>query len=143
MECQKCGCSSIIIDWDYDLKVIEVFEGEECLGKIFPQSVPDSKSCVKELESGVCPVCEGWGDGLGNICNLDGWGEQGEVKRNQNYRTRPFYPRCSNCKHFKSEFFQPLILDEKMFNREKKPHCRLGGFPVKETALCDKHSFVF
>lgn len=35
----------------------------------------DYLECVKLLNAGHGPISDGWEDGLGNACTMDGWGD--------------------------------------------------------------------
>lgn len=58
-----------------NLHCLEVYNGDEYLGTIYPRDIEDMQQCFEILDSGKDPISDGWEDGLGNDCTLDGWGE--------------------------------------------------------------------
>lgn len=62
-------------EFDYDLHCFKVYNGEKYLGIIYPGSIEDMESCIEELDNGNDPISDGWEDGMGNSCTIDGWGE--------------------------------------------------------------------
>jgi len=55
----------------------EVYNKEgDLLGNIVSDSPEDHHQCVIGLDQGACPVRDGWEDGAGNTCNLNGWGAE-------------------------------------------------------------------
>lgn len=58
-----------------DLHCLEVYNGEQYLGTVYPGCIGDMESCFKDLDLGKDPISDGWEDGLGNQCVLDGWGD--------------------------------------------------------------------
>lgn len=62
-------------EFNYDLHCLKVYHGEKYLGTIYPGSIEDMENCFKDLDNGNDPISNGWEDGLGNSCTLDGWGE--------------------------------------------------------------------
>lgn len=69
------GISVVECDFDFDLYCFEVYNGEKYLGTIYPDSIESMKSCIADLENGKDPITNGWEDGCGNACTLDGWGD--------------------------------------------------------------------
>ena len=66
--------------------------------------------------------------------------KQSDAKADQNYREKPVWRECRNCRHFsldrvpqKSEYTDSEWIDEKNLR------CTLGNFAVKKLATCDKH----
>lgn len=72
--CESCGITIIEVDYDYDLHMFEVYKGDDLLGKITPATIEDLDRCRSDLDNGFCPICDGWEDGNGNLCVMDGWG---------------------------------------------------------------------
>lgn len=62
-------------EFDYDLHCLKVYNGDNYLGTVYPDSIEDMKSCFKDLDAGNDPITGGWEDGMGNSCTLDGWGD--------------------------------------------------------------------
>lgn len=60
--------------YNYDLHCFKVYNGDKYLGAIYPGTIEDMESCIGELDEGYDPISSGWEDGLGNICTMDGWG---------------------------------------------------------------------
>lgn len=63
------------IDHDADLHAFSVYNGDEKLGTIYPNELDDMNACIEALNAGSNPIEDGWEDGCGNTCSLDGWGE--------------------------------------------------------------------
>lgn len=61
--------------WDKDLHCLEVYNRSEYLGTVYPGDIENMQYCFKLLDSGKDPISDGWEDGCGNACTLDGWGE--------------------------------------------------------------------
>lgn len=59
---------------DYDLHCLEVYNRDDYLGTIYPNTIEDMEDCVKDLDDGSDPITDGWEDGMGHCCTLDGWG---------------------------------------------------------------------
>lgn len=62
-------------DFDYDLHCFRVYNGEEYLGTVYPDSIESVNSCINDLDNGKDPITFGWEDGCGNSCVIDGWSE--------------------------------------------------------------------
>lgn len=62
-------------EFDQDLHIFAVYNGEQFLGRIYPEDIDAMKSCIEDLDAGKDPITEKWEDGCGNGCTLDGWGE--------------------------------------------------------------------
>lgn len=58
---------------DHDLHSFAVYHGGDYLGTIYPDSVDDMRQCIAALDNGADPIADGWEDGNGNVCTLDGW----------------------------------------------------------------------
>ena len=63
------------VDCNYDLHNFEVYSGDRYLGDVCPNSIEDMNECIAQLNGGSDPVTDGWEDGFGNQCTLNGWGE--------------------------------------------------------------------
>lgn len=61
------------MDFDHDLHMFRVYDGDIKLGYIYPACLEDFENCVKLLDSGEDPVTGGWEDGCGNPCSRGGW----------------------------------------------------------------------
>lgn len=64
------------VEFDGDLHIFEVFNGEVKLGSIVPPGIDEMNDIVNDLDNGGCPITDKWEDGMGNICQLDGWGQE-------------------------------------------------------------------
>ena len=53
------------------------------------------------------------------------------AKKAQNYRDKPEWPECRNCKHFISEKIDVFT--------EKNMWCNIGMFKVMKLGTCDSH----
>lgn len=62
--------------YDYDLYCFRVYNGDVLLGTIYPDTIENMNCCIKALDDGSNPIADGWEDGLGNACTLDGWGNE-------------------------------------------------------------------
>lgn len=63
------------VAFDGDLHAFEVYNADdELLGTIYPASIEDMNSCIAALDAGKDPVTDGWEDGNGNVCTVNGWG---------------------------------------------------------------------
>jgi hypothetical protein len=63
------------VDFDYDLHQFEVYNHAGAyLGSITPATIEDMNYVIADLDKGGCPVRDGWEDGMGNTCSLEGWG---------------------------------------------------------------------
>ena len=69
------GICVVESEFDGDLHIFVVYNGDEYLGTIYPACIEDMKDCIKKLNSGKDPITEGWEDGYGHTCTLDGWGK--------------------------------------------------------------------
>ncbi len=67
--CKKCGCTTDTNS--FDTLVVTDKKGDH-LGLV-SLGTGDHAYCVDELNNSACPVCDGWEDGIGNTCNIDGW----------------------------------------------------------------------
>lgn len=65
-------------EYDYSLHCFKVYMENKYLGSIYPSSLEDMEDCIRKLDNGEDPVFDRWEDGLGNICNIEGWGEAWE-----------------------------------------------------------------
>ncbi|SCP99157.1 hypothetical protein [Anaerobium acetethylicum] len=82
----KCvNCNTTIYKCEYDkgdnyeedLRYFAVYHNDtDLLGKIYPATIEDTQECISALDNHECPICSGWEDGLGNKCNLFGWGDE-------------------------------------------------------------------
>lgn len=64
------------VAFDHDLHAFEVYNKDgELLGGIYPNDIDAMESIIADLDDGSCPIAEGWEDGNGNTCTLDGWGK--------------------------------------------------------------------
>lgn len=61
--------------YDCDLHCFKVYNGSDFLGTIYPSDIDDMSECIKELDKGHDPISYGWEDGLGNSCDINGWGK--------------------------------------------------------------------
>ena len=61
-------------EYDYDVHCFKVYKGNY-LGTVYPETVEDMNACIERLDAGFDPISDGWEDGLGNACTLNGWGE--------------------------------------------------------------------
>lgn len=61
-------------DYDHNLHCFKVYNGDEYLGSVYPETIEDMESCIEAMEDGEDPISGGWEDGMGNVCNVDGWG---------------------------------------------------------------------
>ena len=71
----KNGIRVVETEYDYDLHSLKVYNGEEYLGTVYPADIEDMTKCFAVLDAGNDPISNGWEDGCGNTCTLDGWGE--------------------------------------------------------------------
>lgn len=63
-------------EWSYCDYAFDVYNADgKFLGGIYPDTDEDSESCVKDLDDGSEPITDGWEDGCGNSCSIDGWGD--------------------------------------------------------------------
>lgn len=62
--------------YDNDLHCFEVHTGYDYLGTIYPNSIGDMEECINKLDAGLDPITDGWEDGHGHPCSLDGWYDQ-------------------------------------------------------------------
>ena len=76
-------------EFDGNLRIFEVFNGDDYLGDVTPPDVENMELLEKELDNGANPISGDWEDGMGNSCTLDGWGQE-EMKQTT-YR-RPSRP---------------------------------------------------
>lgn len=60
-------------EYDHNLHCFAVYAGDRYLGSVYPDLIGDMKSCIEELDDGYDPITSGWEDGMGNVCNIDGW----------------------------------------------------------------------
>lgn len=58
---------------DFDLHGFAVYDGDRFLGFVSPSSIADMDNCIALLDAGRDPITDGWDDGCGNPCTLDGW----------------------------------------------------------------------
>lgn len=64
------------VDFDYDLHCFEVYIDKKYLGSIYPDDIESMESCIKDLDDGNDPINYMWEDGMGNSCNIYGWGDE-------------------------------------------------------------------
>lgn len=62
-------------DYDHDLHCFKVYNRENYLGTVYPDSIEDMEYGISALDNGEDPISADWEDGLGNPCTLEGWGE--------------------------------------------------------------------
>lgn len=55
-------------------------------------------------------------------------------KESQGYRLSP--KTCSNCSNYSSEI-ETKDFGQYVWTEEKNKRCKIGGFAVKKTAVCD------
>jgi hypothetical protein len=60
-------------DFDYSLHCFKVYNGDEFLGVVYPDTIESMQSCIDDLNAGIDPISGGWEDGCGNACTIDGW----------------------------------------------------------------------
>ena len=76
-KCGKCfvcitqGAEAIA---DYSFFTVKNKDGD-IMGSLFRQDVDAIAETMRLLDRGGCPLCEGWQDGIGNICSPSGWGK--------------------------------------------------------------------
>lgn len=72
------NCHVMEQNFNYSLHRLAIFtaDAKRFLGYVTPATVEDFDHCVEDLDNGGCPVRDGWEDGQGNTCNLDGWDEE-------------------------------------------------------------------
>ena len=63
-------------EFNFDLHVLKVFDGDRYLGTVYPDSIETMESMFEDLDNGNNPIDSEWEDGCGNSCTLDGWGEE-------------------------------------------------------------------
>lgn len=67
------------VAFEHDLHAFDVYNKEgKLLGGIYPDDIDAMQSLIDDLNGGSCPIADHWEDGMGNTCNLDGWGENAE-----------------------------------------------------------------
>lgn len=71
--CPKCECEILKEEYDNALNSFVVWYGNTRLGDIIPNNITDMHTAIELLDNGGCPVCDGWEDGFGNSCTLQGW----------------------------------------------------------------------
>lgn len=63
-------------DFDYDLKVFDVYNTNEAyLGSIVPSTIEEMEEMIGLFNSGVCPIYDCWDDGLGNTVSSLGFND--------------------------------------------------------------------
>lgn len=67
------GIEVIEKEFDYDLHCFKVYNGEKYLGTVYPADIEDMEGCIERLDDGYNPVNDGWEDGMGNRCSIEGW----------------------------------------------------------------------
>jgi len=70
------GITVVEVDYNYDLHAFDVYNGDIFLGSVYPATIEDMEECIKALDRGEDPVTDGWEDGCGNACLIDGWGNK-------------------------------------------------------------------
>jgi len=73
-KCKKCGVLIIQDAKDYSSFTVKN-DDQDIIGTLFKQEASDFIRAMDLLKAGECPICEGWNDGLGNICSSSGWGK--------------------------------------------------------------------
>lgn len=67
------------IPFDNTLHAFEVLNLDGAfLGTINPATIEDMNQIISDLNNGDCPVADGWEDGNGNTCTIEGWDESGK-----------------------------------------------------------------
>lgn len=69
------GIEVLESEFDYSLHCFKVYNRDDYLGTIYPDTIEDMENCIKDLDDGSDPITDMWEDGMGNFCTLDGWGE--------------------------------------------------------------------
>lgn len=69
----KSGIEVYESKFDYDLHCFKVYNGDNYLGAIYPQTIDDMLQVIDNLNNDHDPIDESWEDGCGNTCTLDGW----------------------------------------------------------------------
>lgn len=62
-------------NYNGSLHCLKVYNGDDFLGTVYPESEEDMYNCFNELDNGRDPISSGWEDGLGNSCGINGWGK--------------------------------------------------------------------
>ena len=62
------------VEFDFDLHAFKVYNEENFLGTVFPDSIENMESMIEELDDGKDLISGHWEDGRGNSCTLYGWG---------------------------------------------------------------------
>lgn len=63
-------------EWSYCRYAFDVYNADgKFLGGIYPDTNEDSDRCRQDLDEGSEPITDGWEDGCGNSCNINGWGD--------------------------------------------------------------------
>ena len=66
--------------------------------------------------------------------------KQSDAKAKQNYRDKPEWPECRNCKFFASDEVRKYSeYSGNDYVEEKNLRCTIGGFKVMKLGTCDKH----
>jgi ribosomal protein L37AE/L43A len=86
--CDKCGVSIIQNKKDYSRFSLQKNDGD-IMGELFRYDFSAIVQTMKLLDSGECPVCEGWNDGIGNTCSPSGWGKTEFFFKNCKLITKP------------------------------------------------------
>lgn len=75
------NCIKVIEEpYNYDVHCLKVHMGNEYLGAIYPDTIEDMEEMARALDSGEDPVTGEWEDGMGNICQMNGWGYREETE---------------------------------------------------------------
>lgn len=62
------------VAFDHDLHAFDVYNMHGAkLGTITPPTIEDMSDLIDDLNNGACPIINGWEDGNGNVCTLEGW----------------------------------------------------------------------
>lgn len=71
----KHDCGLVIKEEPYlnNLHRLTVYQSKKLIGSVYPINIDHMDWLKEELDRGACPVCDGWDDGRGNLCTLDGW----------------------------------------------------------------------
>lgn len=56
-----------------DLHCFVVHDSASYLGTIYPNSIENMNECISKLDAGLDPITDGWEDGHGHPCTLNGW----------------------------------------------------------------------
>ncbi len=80
--CEHCRIDIVQNKTDCSRFSVITADGD-VMGEFFRQDIGSIVQTTDMLDSGECPVCGSWNDGLGNTCSPVGWG-----------KTEFFYKNC-------------------------------------------------